>query len=101
MEYPAHMKQRRACGWLGLGWAALVFAVAVALGCASAAPTEGVPTMTPTLPPFASPLPTQTPVAAHATANALLLTAVALENRGGLPQALDAARTALVVATSQ
>jgi hypothetical protein len=40
-------------------------------------------------------------VAAHATANTLMLTAVALENRGTVEPAIQAAETALAVATGQ
>ena len=59
------------------------------------------PTPVATLRTVRSPLPTETPAPAHATANALLLTAVVLANRGDLPQAIGAAQTALVVATSE
>jgi hypothetical protein len=59
------------------------------------------PTPFPTLRTVRSPAPTETPVPAHATANTLILTAVALENRREFAQAIEVAQTALVVATSQ
>jgi hypothetical protein len=95
------MSERRARVRGIAGWAALWLA-AVALVSCTAAPdpsTLGTPTLPP-LPPITTPLPSITPVAAHATANALMLTAVALENRGNVGQAVAAAGTALSVATS-
>jgi hypothetical protein len=86
-----------------VGWAALWLTAVALVGCTSGSPDLSLGTPTPTyppLPPVSSPLPSATPVAAHATANALLLTAVALENRGEIPQAVVAAGTALAVGTS-
>ena len=86
------------------GWAGLWLTAAALLSCTSGpSASSSLETPTPTyppLPPVSSPFPSVTPVAAHATANALLLTAVALENRGDIPQAVAAAATALSVGTS-
>jgi hypothetical protein len=79
----------------------LWLAAAALLGCTPAAPAGRTPTPFPTLPTLPPRAPTETVVPAHATANALLLTAGVLENRRELPQALGLAQTALVVATSQ
>ena len=97
------MYDRRARARGMVGWAALWLTAVALVGCTSASPDLSLGTPTPTyppLPPVSSPLPSATPVAAHATANALLLTAVVLENQGNIPQALAAAGTALAVGTS-
>src|SRR3954447_26350157 len=82
-------------------WCVLGLTTSVLLSCAPAARSEPSPTLLATLRTVPSPLPTETSVPAHATANALLLTAGVLENRGQLPQASGVAQTALVGATSQ
>lgn len=97
------MYDRRARARGLAGWAALWLTAVVLVSCTSGSPDLGLETPTPTyppLPPITTPLPSVTPVAAHATANALLLTAVALENRGDIPQAVAAAATALAVGTT-
>jgi hypothetical protein len=81
-------------------WCMLWLMTTALLGCTSEPPRQG-PTPFPTLGTVPPRVPTETPVPAHATANALLLTAVALENRREVPQAIGVAQTALVVATSQ
>ncbi|SRR5579884_1384175 len=86
------------------GWILLWLAAAALVSCASSSsgePGPGTPSPLPTLPTLAPPPPTETPIAAHATANTLMLTAVSLENRGALGQAIQVAGTALIVATSQ
>jgi hypothetical protein len=82
-------------------WCGLWLTTAALLSCAPAAPSVRAPTPFATLRTVRSPVPTDTPVPAHATANALLLTAVVLANRGEVPQAIGAAQTALVLATSE
>jgi hypothetical protein len=97
------MYHRRARARGIAGWAALWLTAVTLLSCTSASPDLSLGTPTPTyppLPPVTTPLPSVTPVAAHATANALLLTAVAAENRGDMAQAVAAAATALAVGTS-
>jgi hypothetical protein len=82
-------------------WCVLWLTTTALLGCTSdASPRPGL-TPVPTLRPVPSRAPTETAVPAHATANALLLTAGVLENRRELPSAIALAQTALVVATSQ
>jgi hypothetical protein len=87
------------CVWAA--WCVLWLTTTALLGCTSPEPSGQTPTPFLTLSPLPSLAPTETAVPAHATANALLLTAGVLENRGELPQALGVAQTALVVATSQ
>ncbi len=86
------------------GWAVLWLTIMALVSCASGSPSgpgPGTPSPLPSLPTLPPPPPTETPVAAHATANALMLTAVALENRGTVEPAIQVAETALVVATGQ
>jgi hypothetical protein len=97
------MYDRRASARGTAGWVALWLTAVALVGCTSASPDLSLGTPTPTyppLPPITTPFPSATPVAAHATANALLLTAVAAENRGDIAQAVAAAGTALAVGTS-
>jgi hypothetical protein len=82
-------------------WCMVCLTTVALLSCAPGTTSVPAPTPFPTLGTVRSPAPTVTPVPAHATANALLLTAIVLENRGALPQAIEAAETALVVATTQ